>query len=406
MNKKFKLKILIIFLHLNFSVIYSQDCFEMFTHNSDEFANIFLTVDKENEYYFSVDTSLYHYFGGQPNLIATNEKNILKVEVDNLGNIWFTPKTNNYGVSDKLYRLKDGEEHVFTSENSNLSATIQQIEIDYEGNLLVLSSSRIYRQNNDNFEDLNLNIEVEMIKSSNNSIWLLSDNQILEYRDQVINQFSTGIPETVILEMTTDNNGDLWTLNILKVSCGMSSALYDIYLSKLENGTWSNHFLTSTLLSNYPFRNFLENSSENILISSFYTSSKNNYCLETELESLNIDTKIFGADRSDNLFVLNAESVFLCPIDHLQISNSNQINQSNYPINIHPNPFENFIKIENKGNQLISKIEIFNSTMTKVWQQKNQSQTNLINVSLPSGFYIMQITFVNGKILSEIILGR
>jgi len=75
-------------------------------------------------------------------------------------------------------------------------------------------------------------------------------------------------------------------------------------------------------------------------------------------------------------------------------------------ISIYPNPFNNFITIENNNPVAISTINIFNLLSQRLKTiHSDEIINNEINVSsLPNGMYILNVHFENGELISQKIV--
>ena len=75
-------------------------------------------------------------------------------------------------------------------------------------------------------------------------------------------------------------------------------------------------------------------------------------------------------------------------------------------ISIYPNPFKNFITVDNKTSVAIDRIDIFNLMSQKIKTfNRNEIINNEINVaSLDNGMYILRVHFDNGEIISQKIV--
>lgn len=75
-------------------------------------------------------------------------------------------------------------------------------------------------------------------------------------------------------------------------------------------------------------------------------------------------------------------------------------------ISIYPNPFKNFITVDNNTSVAIDRIDIFNLVSQKI-KTFNRSEiiSNEINVSsLDNGTYILKVYFENGELISQKIM--
>lgn len=367
---------------------------------NQNFTSNIIAIDTNNNKWLASDVGLLKYDNTNWTIFNTSlSSELYPIAIDTNNNIWVG--THDIGLIkfDGIYWS------VYDNNNTNLSSNyIKNIKFDKEGNLWVITNAdfennNISYFNGTNFTEYNpsnsclpytqiYNIDFD----NDNSIWIATQNGILKYNGQEWEKWFVS---------SQNNNHQIYDSNCsLILEDNTSNLTYEacnyIYIDNDDNKWISNRDVNSE--------------PPGVII----RLNNNNWDIYTPDNSTIPDNTAYCISQSENsnlwFITIQNSSNGEYNISEFDCNTYNSIKentQTNYSINIFPNPFNNLLNINlNNKNDIPFKIEIINSLGIIVKKQTvNNSNIHINTSNIRKGIYILRI-FTNNKIYTQTIIKK